>query len=318
MAKRTPKLEPAKAVIPRWVHERDTAFEKKFFAHWVLWHWADIVGEYNARNSKPQGIRREILHLYCGNSTLRNELRMMQEQIVRKVNNCAGQKMIAGIAFGRRWEHLDTDEMEGLRISRVTRDKDWRRERQEIVLSAEEEEAAVSVGASAQDPDIARMARMLYRKNMQRNKLQVKTYGWHPCEECSTLVPSEQRWCAACLRQKREQRAAAIRQVLRDIPWARCKEVQEYVPDCTPKLLNEQRAAMVQQMAARVDASDTASIKALNLVMLYRCLPPEQLTEDEIARSLHQLRFQLRRQEEHKTPARYPAVPSGKKETRKG
>ena len=158
---------------------------------------------------------------------------------------------------------------------------------------------------------------MLYRKNMQRNKLQVKTYDWHPCEECSTLVPSEQRWCAACLRQKREQRAAAIRQVLRDIPWARCKEVQEYVPDCTPKLLNEQRAAMVQQMAASVDASDTASIKALNLVMLYRCLPPEQLTEDEIARSLHQLRFQLRRQEEHKTPARYPAIPSGKKETRK-
>lgn len=317
MAKRTPKLEPVKSVIPRWVHERGAAFEKKFFAHWVLWHWADIVGEYNASNAEPQGIRKEILYLYCGNSTLRNELVMMQEQIVQMVNNYAGQKMIAGIAFGRRWERPDTDEIEEIRIAHTAKEENWGRERQKIALSAGECAAAERLGSEAQDPDIVRMVRNLYRKNMQMNKLHAQKHDWQPCEECGTLRSPEQRFCTVCARKKRERRAAAIRQVLRDIPWARCREVQEYVPECTPKLLNEQRAAMVQQLAAEVDVSDTKSIKALNLVMLYRCLPPEQLTEDEIVRSLYRLRFNLHRPKDYKAPKRYSVIPLGKKEKRK-
>lgn len=317
MAKRTPKLEPVKSVIPRWVHERGAVFEKKFFAHWVLWHWADIVGEYNARNAEPQGIRQEVLYLYCGNSTLRNELVMMQEQIVQLVNNYAGQRMISGIAFGRRWEHPDTEEMGDIRISHTAWEENWGKERQKIVLSAEEEAAAEAVGVGAQDADIVRMARMLYRKSVQMNKLHATRHDWHPCEKCGLLTPPEHRWCTACLRSRREQRAADIRQVLRDIPWARCKEVQKYVPECTPKLLNEQRAAMVQQLAAEVDVRDTTSIKALNLVMLYRCLPPEQLTEEEIIRSLYRLRFNLHRPKDYKAPKRYSVIPLGKKEKRK-
>lgn len=317
MAKRTPKLELVKSVMPRWIHERGAAFEKKFFAHWVLCHWEDIVGEYNARHAEPQGIRREILYLYCSNSALRNELVMMQEQIVQMVNNYAGQKMIAGIAFGRRWEHPDTGASEGEPVTPAAREENWGRKRQKIVLSAEEEAAASSVGNRAQDPDIARMAQRLYRKNMQMNKLHVTEHAWHPCEKCGRLAQPEYRWCPACARQQRECRAAAIRQVLRDIPWARCREVQEYVPECTPKLLNEQRAAMVQQLAAEVDARDMTSMKALNLVMLYRCLPPDKLTEDEIIRSLYQLRFSLHRPDGYTAPKRYSVIPLGKKEKRK-
>lgn len=317
MAKRTPKLELVKSVMPRWIHERGTAFEKKFFAHWVLGHWEDIVGEYNARNAEPQGIRREILYLYCGNSALRNELAMMQERIVQMVNNYAGQKMIAGIAFGRRWDHPDIDAGGEVPLTRAVREENWGKERQKVALSAEEEAAANSMGARAQDPDIARMARRLYRKNMQMNKLHVIAHDWHSCQSCGRLVPPERRWCADCARRQRENRAAAIRQVLRDIPWARCKEVQEYVPECTPKLLNEQRAAMVQQLAAEVDVRDTASMKALNLVMLYRCLPPDKLTEEEVARSLYQLRFSLHRPDGYTAPKRYSVIPLGKKETRK-
>lgn len=317
MAKRTPNLDLIKSVIPCWVRERGTAFEKKFFAHWVLLHWADIVGNYNARNVEPQGIRKEILYLYCGNSALRNELMMMQEQMVQMVNNYAGQKMIAGIAFGRRWEHPDTDEIKEIRKDRAVREENWGKERQKIVLSAEETVIADSVGSRAQDPDIARMARMLFGKNMQMNKLHVQKHGWHPCETCGTLAPPEQKWCTACLRQKKEQRSAAIRQVLHDIPWARCREVQEYVPECTPRLLNEQRAAMVQQLAAEVDVNDTTSIKALKLVMLYRCLPPNKLTENEILSSLYRLRFNLHRPDDYKAPKRYSVIPLGKKEKRK-
>ncbi|SFT69725.1 Protein of unknown function [Selenomonas sp. GACV-9] len=312
MAKRNLKLEKVKDIIPHWVKGRGGAFAKKFYAHWVLWHWADIVGEFNAKYAEPQGIRKDILHLYCGNATLRNELMMMQEQITQMVNNYAGQRMITGIVFGRRWEHPDTAEIDEIRIAHAAPEENWGRERRKVVLSAEEAEAAEQLGPAVQDQEIACKARQLYKKHLQMEKLR-EAKKWHPCTDCGTLCPPEKKWCPVCAMKRREQLLASIRQVLRDIPWARCKEVQEYVPLCTPKLLNEQRAIMVQQLASEVDVNDKTSIKAMNLVMLCRCLPPEHLTEEEIARTLYGLRFNLHRPKDYKAPKRYSVIPLGKK-----
>ena len=71
---------------------------------------------------------------------------------------------------------------------------------------------------------------------------------------------------------------------------------------------------MVQQLASEVDVSDTKSLKAKNLVMLYRCLPPEQLTEDEIVRTLYRLRFNLHRPQDYKAPKRYSVIKLGRKD----
>ena len=316
MAKRNPKLEKVKEILPRWVKGKGEAFGKKFYAHWVLWHWADIVGEFNARHAEPQGIRKDILYLYCGNSTLRNELMMMQEQITQMVNNYAGQRMITGIAFGRRWEHPDTEEIDEIRLAHAAPEENWGQARRKIVLSAEEASAADGIGAEVQDEELAQKARQLYKKHLQMEKLRVER-DWHPCVVCGTLCPPEKRYCPVCAKKQRDQLLADIRQVLRDIPWARCKEVQEYVPGCTPKLLNEQRAAMVQQLASEVDVNDKTSIKAMNLVMLCRCLPPEHLTEEEITRTLYGLRFNLHRPKDYKAPKRYSVIPLGKKGKRK-
>lgn len=312
MAKRTPGLEKVKSVIPRWIHTKGSAFEKRFFMHWVLWHWEDIVGQYNARNTEPQGIRKEILYLYCGNPSLRNNLMMMQEQITQMVNNYAGQKMIAGIAFCRRWEHPDTDGIDDIRIAHTKREYNWGKNRQQVLLTAEEMQASEQIGNADMDSEIVAKARELFRKHIQMEKLR-SSRQWHPCVDCGTLCPKEELRCPVCARIQREKLTASVRQVLRDIPWARCKEVREYVPECTPKLLNEQRASMVQQLASEVDVSDTKSLKAKNLVMLYRCLPPEQLTEDEIVRTLYRLRFNLHRPKDYKAPKRYSVIKLGKK-----
>ena len=316
MAKRTPGLEPVTSVIPRWVHGKGRAFEKKFFAHWVLWHWEDIVGSYNARQAEPQGIRNEVLYLYCWNSVLRNELQMMQARIVDQVNQYAACPLIRGIAFSRRWEQPESDGIGEIRIAHQQEEYDWGRQRKRIALSEKEQREAASLGGSVEDTDIREKARILYARQLQMNRLR-KERKWHPCADCGRLCPPEESCCTVCRSRRQEERAAAVRQVLRDIPWARCGEVREYVPDCTPKLLNEQRAAMVQQLASEVDVRDTSSLKARNLVMLYRCLPPEQLTEEEMARTLYRLRFNLHRPKDYKAPKRYSVIPLGKKDRRK-
>ena len=96
------------------------------------------------------------------------------------------------------------------------------------------------------------------------------------------------------------------------MPWARPPEVAEYVPGATPKLVAEQRAMMVQQLAAEVDVNDRTSLKAMQLVMLFRVLPPDQLTEDNVERAMYDLRFSLHRPKDYVPPKRYSKIKLGR------
>ena len=55
------------------------------------------------------------------------------------------------------------------------------------------------------------------------------------------------------------------------------------------------------------DVIDPAYAKTL--VMLYRCLPPDKLTEDAIRRALYELRFNMYWPPDYKMPKRYEAIP---------
>jgi len=312
MARRTPGLEPVKSVIPRWVHEKGPEFERKFFVHWVLWHWSDIVGDFIARNTSPQGIRKDTLYIYSDNASLRNELQMMMPQIVQSVNNYAGQQMIAKVAFSKRWEKADSEGIDEIRMAPIPSDENWGKERRKISLSAEEMQAASLLESKADDEEIGKAISGLYRKHMQMQKLQLSR-NYHKCPQCGRLMEPKYILCVECSRRQREKTTASVRQVLRDMPWARYPDVKKYVPECTTKMVNEQRSIMVQKLAADIDVKDKDSIKAKTLVMLYRCLPPDKLTEDNIIRALYQLRFDMHRPKDYKAPRRYDVIKLGRR-----
>ncbi|MBR3458445.1 MAG: hypothetical protein IKH16_09900, partial [Selenomonadaceae bacterium] len=96
-------------------------------------------------------------------------------------------------------------------------------------------------------------------------------------------------------------------------PLARCGELQDYLPGITPYMVNSVRASMVQKLAAHVKLEDMGSMDANMLVMLYRCLPPEQLNEDVIRRTMYSLRKDLAKPTEFKPYKRYDVIRLGKK-----
>jgi len=312
MARRTPGLERPDTIIKKTIHNMGKPAELKYYMHWVLWHWPDIVGEFIARNTEVQGIRKDVLYLYSDNAALRNELQMMMPQIVQQVNNFAGQKMITKVVFGKRWDKADTEGLEEIRLAQQEKEENLGAQRRKVPLSPVEMQQAEQLAAQASDAEIGTAAGNVYRKYLQMQKLRQQS-NWQKCPECGRLMEPESRLCPECSRREREQVTAAVRQVLRDMPWARYKEVHEFVPLCTPKIINEQRAAMVQQLAAEVEAGDTKSMKAKTLVMLYRCLPPEQLNEDNITRTIYDLRFDLHRPRDYKAPRRYDVIKLGKR-----
>ena len=83
-----------------------------------------------------------------------------------------------------------------------------------------------------------------------------------------------------------------IRRYMLDLPWARYAQIKETVP-CTPAMVASERSRLVQELGRRIEFGDWESLEAKTLVMLYRSLRPEQLSEEIVRRTLYDLRRDL-------------------------
>lgn len=315
--RRTPWLEKPDKIIPRWVKSKGPEFEMEYRRRWVLTYWRDIVGEYIARNVELMGIRKKTLLYYSSSSAWNNEMRLLMPQIVDKMNRFAGCEIIREVRLTRRWEKPEAGDVLAFRAwlrQEEAKVPDFRKERERTLLTAEEEAGADALVAAAEDNELGALLGRIYRKNLQLNKVK-SSHGWVPCVDCGTLTEPRTKGdalCPACRSKRAEKLREDIRKVLTDMPWARPPQVAEFVPEATPKLVAEQRAVMVQNLAAQVDVNDRKSLKAMQLVMLFRVLPPDQLTEDNVERAMYDLRFSLNRPKDYVAPKRYSRIKLGR------
>ncbi len=108
-----------------------------------------------------------------------------------------------------------------------------------------------------------------------------------------SLCPPEYELCQGCRREKAHTKAQKIRNLLYDMPWSSYNDIARDV-ECTPEEYTEQRTILMQNIAQRVFYGDLSSTDAMTLVMLYRSIPPEQLNEQVMKKTLYRLRYDLR------------------------
>lgn len=309
MAKRTPGIEQVNTILPKSIHALGPKVEKLYRCHFVLWHWFNIVGETIAAHVHPMGIEHGRLWLYSMDSSWRNEIQMMQTEILQKVNRYAGECLVTEMRFGRKWEK---PELQG-----IVQDEEYNEEtlKRDIIkenLTDDEMECMKKECSSVEDEELAEH---LYYLMIRQKKLMKwkESQSWHPCPDCGTLCPREEERCNVCDRRHRSEVRAKVRHILQEIPWMRYGEIRKQVQESTPYMVNSLRASMVQEMAKTVDFGDFESMAAKRLVMLHRCLPPEQLTEEVMRRTLYYLRKDLSKPREFRTVKRYDYIPRGRR-----
>ena len=308
MAKRTPGLEQVNLIIPKSIHAMGSRMEKLYRRHFVLWHWRDIVGDAIAANVRPMGIEHERLWLYTADSSWRNEIQMMQTEIMQKVNNYGGERLVTEMRFGRRWEKpAFLEEIRKRNNNKIT----FKRTLLKINLSKEEMEGLKKECLSVED---GKLRKKFYRLLLIRQKLTKWKIeqGWHACVDCGVLCPKDSPRCGPCRRRHEEGIREGVRSLLRDLPWLRYGDIRKQVPECTPYMVNSLRASMVQKLAKTVELTEWKSLAAKHLVMLYLCLPPEQLTEDLLKRTVYRLRKDLSQPKEFR-PVRRRDYVTGRK-----
>lgn len=78
---------------------KGTSIERKLKEVDVVQGWEDLLGKTIAHYTKSISLNNKVLYVEISSSVVKNELFMMREEIRRKINEKAGEEIVARIIF---------------------------------------------------------------------------------------------------------------------------------------------------------------------------------------------------------------------------
>ena len=257
------------------IHRLGPAFERDYITHTTLSHWADIVGDMIARRVRAVAVRDGKLFLYAPDATWKNEMRMSAPEIVQRVNNYAGGRMVKEIAFARsaRPEPILSEEGADTETPAA-----YARAVVQTGLTDEEIARGAALAETVSDGELAMRIQRAYQVSRKAQHLKEQR-GFASCPSCGRMV---QGVCLDCRRAEERSVRREVRAILRREPWAKLADIVRRVPSCD-----------VRQIAGETEYTAQDSENARFLTMLHRGLPPEEVTPKKIQSTFWELRNEL-------------------------
>lgn len=289
--RRNPGMEKINQVIPKSIHALGKKIERTYQEHFVLARWREIVGAGIAAHVLPLAVEGEKLILYASAPAWRNEIMLMQMTILARFNTFAGFEMVKELVFS--WKKSDVyhrSETSSAGFLEDAGQQEYKKALQTMLLTPEEQDECKRCVSSVRDERLQAKLLDIARKRKKSEKVR-RALGEQPCPQCGRFV-SPGGVCLSCARREKSEMRRSIRRCLLDLPWMRYADIKEQIP-CTPAMVASERSRLVQELARRIEFGDWSSLEAQTLVMLYRSLRPEQLTEDIMRRTLYDLRREM-------------------------
>ena len=73
--------------------------EQKFLENMAMYHWSKVVGEAIALHTKPIRVESGTAFIKVDNDVWRQELQFLKKDIIEKLNQAIGKKVIQEIKF---------------------------------------------------------------------------------------------------------------------------------------------------------------------------------------------------------------------------
>ena len=318
MAKRSPGMELAGNLIPKSMRALGEKADRLYRTHYALRHLPDLIGSSFAEHIHPLGVRHKKLFIHVPEDSWRSEIWMFREEIRNRINQCAGEEIVQEI-ISTYQRNIDLEQKTGEQGKpggeELLEKKSARTELRQVNLTDEEMEELRLGCSSVRDPELRKR---LFSLSMKRKKLEKlkKRKEWHPCSGCGTLCPPEEACCPSCTMRNRRRMEEQIKKLLTELPWLRYPEIKKTI-SCTPGMVDSIRDSLIQQVASKVHLEDVDTLDAYTLVMLYLHIPPENITEELVRKTLYRLRNDLAKPKEFKPYKRYDVIPFRKSERKK-
>ena len=261
------------------------SFERDYITHTTLSHWPDIMGEMVARRVRAVAVRDKKLFLYAPDAVWKNEMRMSAPEIVQRVNNYAGGRMVTEIAFARTMRpalQMPDD-------AAAETPAAYRRALAQTGLSDTEIARGASLAARIEDSDLRTHIERAYLTTRKARHLK-EARGLTPCPVCGRLTSGV---CMDCRRSEARSVRREVRAILRREPWAKLADITRRIPAADALMVGSERADLIRSIAGRTEYTAQDSENARLLTMLHRGLPPGEVTPKKIQSTFWELRNEL-------------------------
>ena len=267
------------------IHRLGPSFERDYITHTTLSHWADIMGEMVARRVRAVAVKDKKLFLYAPDAVWKNEMRMSAPEIVQRVNNYAGGRMVTEIAFARTMRPI----METADNAAAETPAAYRRALAQTGLTDAEIAHGAALASAASDSDLRTHIERAYLTTRKARHLK-EARGLTPCPVCGRFVSGA---CMDCRRSEERSVRREVRAILRREPWAKLADITRRIPSADALMVGSERADLIRSIAGRTEYTAQDSENARLLTMLHRGLPPEQVTPKKIQSTFWELRNEL-------------------------
>ncbi|MBR2179785.1 MAG: DUF721 domain-containing protein [Selenomonadaceae bacterium] len=288
-------LAPMSEIMKNSLKALGDDFYIKYLRQSLITNWQDIVGKTYAKKVKPLRIEHKKLFVYSGDSTWKSTLFAYKSKIIKQINDYFETDLIDDIIFGRPSERPREDIN-----TTVTPPKqvDIVKAVRSVELSEEEIEE-IEKSCECIEDDILRETFLKASISRAKSEKYKKRQGWHECPCCGSLCQPEEKICSRCRNMEYELFEKTVINILKEVPWAVYSEIRneiskampQMIEECTPEKVESLRGMLVQQIAQTLDKRNQNRIKLL--VMLFKGVKPEELTDNLIAKTLYELRYDL-------------------------
>ena len=267
------------------IHRLGPSFERDYITHTTLSHWADIMGEMVARRVRAVAVKDKKLFLYAPDAVWKNEMRMSAPEIVQRVNNYAGGRMVTEIAFARTMRPI----METADNAAAETPAAYRRALAQTGLTDAEIAHGAALASAASDSDLRTHIERAYLTTRKARHLK-EARGLTPCPVCGWFVSGA---CMDCRRSEERGLRREVRAILRREPWAKLADITRRIPSADALMVGSERADLIRSIAGRTEYTAQDSENARLLTMLHRGLPPGEVTPKKIQSTFWELRNEL-------------------------
>ena len=270
-------------------------FYLNYLRHALFFRWESIVGEKISARIRPLRLNHKTLFVEIDSAAWKMEFQFKKAAVIKKINDDADCPLIDEILLGQGIKKPQPSTVEQKQLSA---DEIIARDLPNVTLTDDEIKEIEANSPEILDEQLRSIMLETSKARARLKKCRLKN-GWHKCAQCELLVPPEGVFCDNCWLKETELFRRTIAEVIRDVPWSTYAEIYRELENRMPHMLNQYypetvssiRSTVVQQLARSLNVKDQRQIK--RLVMIYRQLPPDQLTDDVIKNTMKRLRFDL-------------------------
>ncbi len=258
---------------------QDLGMAKRYRAESAILHWPKIVGQDIAAHAVPIAVQRDIMVISVDNSVWCHHLSMMKEDVINKVNDFIGEKLIVDIRFKAGYLEKNQNYNQDKENFKTINQK-----LKLIRLDQEELQEAEALVRNVSEAGLQQKVLNIIKKQMAFTKLK-KLNSWHKCSGCESLCPPELTYCTVCSLEDKEKKMGNIRKLLIEAPWLTYAELSKYI-ECLPEEFINAKTTLIIFFANSVKHSQHDNLEVMTLVMLVTGAKPEDVTEKLVQKTL--------------------------------